>query len=218
MDNIPGWFGKLPSLGDFASRRLPAEFVEVWDDWLAQGLSDWRAADPAWLDAYLAAPAWCFVLGPGLIAKGAPGRGARPPGPAWAGILMPSVDRVGRYFPLTLASPVQALQAAAAPRLAHWLRVVAVRAVEALHQDWSAEQLDEALLEVSDLTWPLPVGDEGSNEFGLALERAAHQGDTALWWLPQAGQSPQTRQTAGLPTGPEFARLFGAHPIDPDLR
>ena len=28
---IPGWYGKIPSLGDFASRRLPQSFVAAWD-------------------------------------------------------------------------------------------------------------------------------------------------------------------------------------------
>ena len=34
-----GWFGKLPSLRDFAQRRLPPEFVQVWDDWLGAELA-----------------------------------------------------------------------------------------------------------------------------------------------------------------------------------
>ena len=34
----PGWHGKLPTLGDFASRRLEAPFIEAWDGWLAAGM------------------------------------------------------------------------------------------------------------------------------------------------------------------------------------
>ena len=90
----PGWYGKLPVLGDFARRRLPPEFIEPWDDWLQQGLQSSRAAlGEAWLAHYLSAPVWRFVLLPGVIGPG-----------AWAGVLMPSVDRVGRYFPLTLCT------------------------------------------------------------------------------------------------------------------
>ena len=33
---IPGWYGKLPSLGDFASRRLGADFIPPWDAWLQE--------------------------------------------------------------------------------------------------------------------------------------------------------------------------------------
>jgi type VI secretion system protein ImpM len=53
---IPGWYGKLPSLGDFASRRLEADFIEPWDLWLGEGLQAQRGTfGEGWLDAYLGA-------------------------------------------------------------------------------------------------------------------------------------------------------------------
>lgn len=90
----PGWWGKLPALGDFASRRLPPAFVQRWDDWLQRGLAACREGlGEAWLQAYLVAPIVRFVLAPGAL------------GPqGWAGVVMPSVDRVDRHFPLTLAA------------------------------------------------------------------------------------------------------------------
>ena len=36
---IPGWYGKIPSLGDFVSRRLPADFIVLWDNWLQQAIA-----------------------------------------------------------------------------------------------------------------------------------------------------------------------------------
>jgi type VI secretion system protein ImpM len=33
---LPGFYGKLPTAGDFVTRRLPIDFVRVWDRWLAQ--------------------------------------------------------------------------------------------------------------------------------------------------------------------------------------
>lgn len=91
-----GFYGKLPYLGDFVSRRLPADFVNPWDLWLRESLaeSQGRLGD-AWLATYLTSPLWRFVLTPGIAGQ-----------TSWAGALMPSVDRVGRYFPLTLACPV----------------------------------------------------------------------------------------------------------------
>src|SRR5262249_27578155 len=90
---IPGWYGKLPYLGDFASRRLPGEFIRTWDTWLQEVLQATRASlAEEWLDRYLTMPIWRFVLLPGLVEPN-----------AWGGVLMPSVDRVGRQFPLTLA-------------------------------------------------------------------------------------------------------------------
>src|SRR5664279_3439708 len=87
---IPGWYGKLPTLGDFASRRLEADFIEPWDLWLGEGLQGQRESmGDAWLDAYLQSPPWRFLLMPGVL----PGFDA---GLIVAGVLMPSVDRVGR--------------------------------------------------------------------------------------------------------------------------
>ena len=88
-----GFFGKFPSHGDFVARRLPAGFLQPWDAWLQAGLADSldRLGD-AWLPTYLNSPIWRFALCVGVC------------GPqAWGGVLMPSVDRVGRYFPLTIA-------------------------------------------------------------------------------------------------------------------
>ena len=91
-----GFYGKVPSLGDFVKRRLPTELIEPWDQWLQASLAASRAQlGDGWLDRYLTSPLWRFVLSPGVAGQG-----------AWAGVLMPSVDRVGRYFPLTLACPL----------------------------------------------------------------------------------------------------------------
>jgi type VI secretion system protein ImpM len=88
-----GFYGKLPSEGDFVTRRLPWEFTSVWDDWLQQGMQASREALGArWLECYLSAPIWRFHVAAGVC------------GPiGWRGLFFASVDRVGRYFPLTLA-------------------------------------------------------------------------------------------------------------------
>jgi len=90
-----GFYGKLPGEGDFVTRRLPWEFTSAWDEWLQQGMQASRAAlGEGWLKLYLSAPIWRFQLAPGVC------------GPlAWRGLFLASVDRVGRYFPLTLAFP-----------------------------------------------------------------------------------------------------------------
>ena len=99
----PGWYGKLAVLGDFASRRLPQHFVEACDAWLARGVEASRAQLGArWLDVYLTGPIWRFAWAPGVVdAQG------------WFGVMMPSVDKVGRYFPLLVARPALALPASA---------------------------------------------------------------------------------------------------------
>jgi type VI secretion system protein ImpM len=93
-----GLYGKLPTHGDFLRRRVAEEFVAVWDPWLQGCLADSRAVlGERWLDIYLTSPVWRFALGPRVC-------GAAPA----AGLLVPSVDRVGRYFPLTVVWPTPA--------------------------------------------------------------------------------------------------------------
>lgn len=89
-----GFYGKVPARGDFVSRRLPRSFVEPWDLWLQASLTASREVlGETWLDRYLTAPLWRFALSSDVC------------GPdAYAGVLMPSVDQVGRYFPLTVAA------------------------------------------------------------------------------------------------------------------
>jgi type VI secretion system protein ImpM len=89
-----GLFGKLPARGDFVQLGLPGAFVRPWDDWLQRVMAasqDQMGED--WLPAFLESPVWRFALPGGLCGPG-----------AVLGLFMPSVDRVGRYFPLTLAA------------------------------------------------------------------------------------------------------------------
>jgi type VI secretion system protein ImpM len=162
--HIPGWYGKLPSLGDFASRRLEADFIEPWDLWLGEALQAQKdSMGDAWLDAYLQSPPWRFLLMPGVLA-------GFDPGLILAGVLMPSVDRVGRYFPLTIAASISGLpgSAAAYEALLAWLHRLEDTALDALQDDWTIEQLENAL---ADLTPPTAVADSPSD--ALAPIRAA---------------------------------------------
>jgi type VI secretion system protein ImpM len=96
--NHVGLFGKLPAHGDFIYRDLPSNFINAWDAWL-QGFvaSSQQQLGETWLDTYLTSPIWRFTLSDGVI-----------DGHAWVGILLPSVDRVGRYFPFSIVSKVSA--------------------------------------------------------------------------------------------------------------
>jgi type VI secretion system protein ImpM len=89
-----GLYGKMPDQGDFVSRRLPAAFVQPWDAWLQACLAhSGTALGSDWDRLYRDAPVWRFLLAPGTCGAS-----------AWAGLVQPSVDRVGRYFPLTVAA------------------------------------------------------------------------------------------------------------------
>ena len=140
-----GFYGKLPSEGDFVTRRLPWEFTSVWDGWLQQGMHASRGALGAgWLERYLSAPIWRFQVAPGVC------------GPlGWRGLFFASVDRVGRYFPLTLA-----FADASGPALA---------SLSADAQAWIA--LEDAVL--AGLAPTLPIADFDRLTEGLALPAAA---------------------------------------------
>jgi type VI secretion system protein ImpM len=82
-------------------------------------------------------PAWRFVLGPGVL-------GAN----AWVGLMVPSVDSVGRYFPLTVAcalpsaslDPVATLLGAA-----RWFDEIEAIALEAISPRADTSAIDAAL-------------------------------------------------------------------------
>lgn len=97
QSTIPGWYGKIPSLGDFAFRRLPSQFISQWDNWLQQCIrTSQLSLGEDWLATYLTTPIWRFLLLPGVIDTH-----------TWTGLIMPSVDKVGRHFPLTVATPTE---------------------------------------------------------------------------------------------------------------
>jgi type VI secretion system protein ImpM len=131
----PGWYGKLPALGDFASRRVNESFIRPWDDWLQRAVSASRAdLGEQWLDVYLSSPVWNFALFPNVLH----------PELAYAGCLMSSVDRVGRYFPLTACAELSYPQLLA-EELAmgtHWYRGLAQIMMNALSPQGSVEEFD----------------------------------------------------------------------------
>lgn len=89
-----GWYGKLPSRGDFVGRGLPQALLTTWDEWLQRSLTlGARRFGAAELrKRLLAMPAWQFVA---LTSE--------PGASAWCGAVAASTDRVGRVFPLLLA-------------------------------------------------------------------------------------------------------------------
>jgi type VI secretion system protein ImpM len=89
-----GFFGKLPARGDFVRTGLPRDFTDPWDAWLSAVMSASRTeAGNDWLPAFLEAPVWRFLLPAGLCSPRAA-----------IGLMLPSVDRAGRYYPLTFAA------------------------------------------------------------------------------------------------------------------
>ena len=137
-----GFYGKLPSQGDFVTRRLPWEFTSAWDDWLQQGMLASRTAlGERWLELYLSAPIWRFQVAPGVC------------GPlGWRGVFFASVDRVGRYFPLTLAfagAPGARVGPSLAVDEARWIAAEDA-ALAGLDPQLAIEDFEQALLALAE--------------------------------------------------------------------
>ena len=179
IGSAPGWYGKLPGCGDFAGRRLSSAFITDWDAWLQQGLARLRHSSENWLDRYLNSPIWHFALGAHVLGT-----------QYWLGILMPSVDRVGRYFPLTF---LHAYHASLPPDPQHWWLQAESVALRALEENFDAQTLDAALIETFST-----AGDVGTDTGYLPGARQT------LW--THAMETP--RYYFGLPCEEDFVALF----------
>lgn len=103
-----GWYGKLPALGDFLHRNLPEAFLPAWDAWLQSGMATAaREHGDGWRDDFLRFPVWYFLRTlPDAAQTEAVSEDASDG--AFAGMLIPSADRVGRLYPLTIAFTIPA--------------------------------------------------------------------------------------------------------------
>lgn len=133
-----GFYGKIPATGDFVGRGLSSDFVRPWDRWVASHLPPLQSFD-LWADDV----ALRFLLG------------SQANGPM-AGIVMPSSDRAGRRFPLTVAAPVSTALDGLAVSAAEWFNDVEFVADAARHGDVGA---DEFARELAGLPFPSTEAD-----------------------------------------------------------
>jgi len=178
---IAGFYGKLPARGDFVRSGLPRDFTDPWDAWLAQAIAGSRARmGEHWLPAFLEAPVWRFVLAPQLC-------GER----AVSGLMLPSVDRAGRYFPLTFAALFDGSAAAAD---AAWLDRCESAGRAALEQDATPEQIGAML--------GAPAAARSPGEIGPLQ---------SLWWTDGAPRVPATNLViSGMPDACVYATMLDA--------
>ena len=226
-DSIAGWYGKLPCLGDFASRRLAGEFTSTWDAWLQRSIeTSRRQLHDQWLDSFLMSPMWRFVLGAGVC------------GPvAWTGLVVPSVDKVGRYFPLTFALPLVDSTVALEDVFGNhaWYAELENIALAALSMDCSVEGLESRLEQnpfapdgvtctlsrevdewlatpaassfechFTDLDGAFPAGRGGANVTCLSQLDAR-----SMWWcVENASGATELHCVEGLPDGDRYTRML----------
>jgi type VI secretion system protein ImpM len=204
----PGIFGKLPARADFLTRGLAMSFTEPWHAWLVRGLL-FAAEDLAarFEPAYMAAPVWRFI-----IPSGACG-----PVPA-AGVMMPSVDAVGRRFPLTLAAASASLGGPGALlAAAAWFDALEETGRDALARDpdidvWAARVA--AIVPVLPPVMPphavhVPLGEAGVGDAILPALAAYGAERAVVFWCEG---SPFVRPCGlvmnDLPDGTWFTRLL----------
>jgi type VI secretion system protein ImpM len=207
----PGFYGKLPSHGDFVGRRLPPDVRDRFDRWLQAVLVQSRTdLGAAWLATWGSSPLWRFVVGAGVCGE-----------QAWAGVMMPSADRVGRCFPLLVAAGMNGSPSLRACLTLHdaWFGRLEDLALPALDEGFVLEDFDAALLSI-ELPFavpavasarPLPWAAVVAPLAGAVLPALAGEpidGGSA-WWTdgsPRVGASLAVH--AGLPAPAAFAALL----------
>lgn len=222
-----GFYGKLPSHGDFLTRGLSGDFVTAWDDWLQRGMiRSQEVLGEGWLDAFLTSPVWRFVLAPGAIDHH-----------GYAGILFPSVDRVGRYFPMTAARrlSVDRVDLALLDVLEPWQRAAETVLLAALERDENdleelvrsiCPEIDSATDLASQPHLPFPLDSiRSASHWRIALEPGAAPGRAlagslfeslaaamaplTIWWSGgSTNGGPSLRVSRGLPDPELFAEMI----------
>jgi len=223
ISEVAAWYGKLSSLGDFAQRRMPAELFTAFDTWLSTAMRDGREQlGERWLDIYLTAPVLRFAWAPGVIDSR-----------WWFGVMMPSCDSVGRYFPLVIAQPRARApeDRIALDHLELWYEHLAHAALHTLSDDeaGSLDALEAALQEAP--PWPTP-GRQATvtsretrhgDHLGLAPAATLNQwlhglalrdfnrrlaGCTVWWRVTEDRDADSVDILQGLPDGGDFAALL----------
>jgi type VI secretion system protein ImpM len=136
-----------------------------------------QALGDGWLGAWMEAPIWRFALPNGAC------------GPdAVLGSTMPSVDRVGRHYPLTVAAVFGGVDGA--PGCVGWLEAAEQAALDALALDRAPDALGAALDSIAEPAW---------------------EAGAAGWWTAGSPRVPACRLTiAGLPAAADFAAMIDA--------
>jgi type VI secretion system ImpM family protein len=222
-----GFFGKLPGVGDFVQRRLPARFVDRWDQHYEHAVDAARGVlGNDWPAAYHASPTWRFAMPAGLCGEA-----------AWVGVLGPASDRVGRCFPMVIAAPLNRSEAVTQVLLQgdHWFDTLArVHAGAQADPSIQAEVFDAQLADLPGpcdgapiaapqppqaLDWrsashwrfPLAQGATGAAQLAGLWSQLVSAGEWCLWWTAGAARVPPTLlATRGLPQPAAYAAFLDA--------
>ncbi len=212
MGAAVGAFGKMPSVGDFFRIDAPTGFVRVWDDWIQQGmLGASEVLGTTWDELYMTAPIWRFTLSGGLA-------GASPV----MGVLMPSVDRVGRRFPLTLMAEVEGPAIEVHLSADEHFAALENLALDALEDDMTRDLLAERLSQLEAATTVTTTvarqngasfvltEEDGDGDLGASLTAGLAQAryQSPSIWTAFLHEGRRSLICEGLPQGAEQVALF----------
>jgi type VI secretion system protein ImpM len=216
-----GLFGKLPAKRDFISANVSRRFLNAWEPWLQSGLAmSKQVLGQGWTDAYNRAPIWRFWLGSDFC------------GEATIGAFMPSVDGVGRPFPLAIFTG-GAGNSVAPPEIDandRWCEAAETILLQALEDDATLEAIvDEVAAMPAPVLQPRPGEAAGARDLpdGAILLRNADQGislafrearqfgcrralaSRSFWWtIGGEGFRPLVLSQVGLPSAIRFADML----------
>ncbi|WP_269745364.1 type VI secretion system-associated protein TagF [Tritonibacter horizontis] len=209
-----GAFGKMPTVGDFFRLSPPAGFVTVWDHWIQSVMTAGQGLYGPHFDRhYMSAPIWRFTLPSGVAG-----------GQKLTGVIMPSVDRVGRRFPLTLVSALEtpgpvALDHLSDSKMFERLEDIALDCLEdTMDQERLAQTL--ATVAVPDMRAVAPlraseecivltgVGEVSKLPLAVAGGLLERQGQDFGIWSAILDGNPRMLACRGLPTGAQAMGLF----------
>ncbi len=132
-----GLFGKLAAKRDFIALATTRGFLEAWEPWLQSSLAASRHhLGDGWQQAFLTAPVWRFWLGADIC------------GTTVLGAIMPSLDGVGRYYPLVLHATADADAPIAPPDIDaqdEWFGVAESFLLSTLAQDVAFDDISARL-------------------------------------------------------------------------
>ena len=211
-----GVFGKLPDQRDYVQHGMDAALMSLVDPWIQSCLQRSREdLQDAWLGAYLNAPIWRFWLGPSII------------GQTVLGALMPSVDGVGRYFPLMLASVSD--RPFDAPEIEpqdDWFAQAEELLLAALAEDGTYSGLLDGAADLPDpvpgvAEWPASPDCKTALKNHRRTRQQDFYGPLSFWWSPPAAADDVptlTHMWRGLPPPQEYAMLLAVQDTEQPMR
>lgn len=216
-----GLFGKLPAKRDFVAQNAPRRFLDLFEPWLQKSIAASRhTMGDTWQNAFVQGPIWRFWIAADLAGTSA------------LGAIMPSVDAVGRYFPLTvfaIEDPTAPIPPPEIDANDAWFDAVETVLLDALQPEATyelvlaglaslgpphspepfspsgVEPLADGAVLVRDFDDALPTALKAARRFNY---RSGFLGQTFWWTIGGEGYPPSAIVTAGMPSPSLFADML----------